>query len=98
MLIYATTTSERASKGQGGNEFLEISIKDEQQNEMWRFIVSPGSDSSRPFGALYEADNGVHIWSGKAKQIKGNKQKGDELYTKASGKETTVKDFLLGLE
>lgn len=32
MLLYATTKSERASKGQGGNEFLHIEImgKDEQ--------------------------------------------------------------------
>ena len=26
MLLYSTTTSERASKSQGGNEFLEINI------------------------------------------------------------------------
>jgi len=26
MLLYATTTSERASKGQGGNEYLDIVI------------------------------------------------------------------------
>ena len=27
MKLYATTTSERASKGQGGNDFLEIELK-----------------------------------------------------------------------
>lgn len=27
MLLYATTTSERASKGQGGNDYLEIEVK-----------------------------------------------------------------------
>lgn len=27
MKLYATTTSERASKGQGGNKYLEIEIK-----------------------------------------------------------------------
>ncbi len=29
MKLYATTTSERASKGQGGNEFLNIEVKGE---------------------------------------------------------------------
>ena len=27
MKLYATTTSERASKGQGGNEYLEITLR-----------------------------------------------------------------------
>ena len=32
MKLYATTTSERASKGQGGNDFIEINIYDEEQD------------------------------------------------------------------
>lgn len=32
MKLYATVTSERASKGQGGNEFLDIQIKAEKLN------------------------------------------------------------------
>ena len=28
MKLYATTTSERASKGQGGNEYLDILVED----------------------------------------------------------------------
>lgn len=32
MKLYATTTSERASKGQGGNEYLNIDILDENKN------------------------------------------------------------------
>jgi hypothetical protein len=32
MNIYATTTSERASKGQGGNKYLNIELKDEYEN------------------------------------------------------------------
>lgn len=34
MKLYATTTSERASKGQGGNEFLDIKIYSENQEEI----------------------------------------------------------------
>jgi len=32
MKLYATTTSERASKGQGGNDYLEINITDDVKN------------------------------------------------------------------
>jgi len=32
MKLYATTTSERASKGQGGNKYLEIAIQVELDN------------------------------------------------------------------
>ena len=32
MKLYATTTSERASKGQGGNDFLHIHTQDDKLN------------------------------------------------------------------
>jgi hypothetical protein len=32
MKLYATTTSERASKGQGGNDYLDIIINQEKEN------------------------------------------------------------------
>ncbi len=31
MKLYAITTSERASKGQGGNEFLKIEVKNQEK-------------------------------------------------------------------
>lgn len=31
MKLYATVTSERASKGQGGNEYIEITLKGEEE-------------------------------------------------------------------
>lgn len=34
MKLYATTTSERASKGQGGNKYLEIDVYDENQDRI----------------------------------------------------------------
>lgn len=41
MKLYATTTSERATKGQGGNEYLEINITDEQGDIIANIVVKP---------------------------------------------------------
>ena len=41
MKLYATTTSERASKGQGGNEYLETVILNTEQKPIYHFIVIP---------------------------------------------------------
>lgn len=35
MKLYATTTSERATKGQGGNEYIHITLKDENQEPIF---------------------------------------------------------------
>lgn len=40
MNLYATTTSERATKGQGGNEYLEIAVKGEDQKVFLEIIVT----------------------------------------------------------
>lgn len=41
MKLYATTTSERASKGQGGNEFIDIVIFDSQQKPLTKITMKP---------------------------------------------------------
>ncbi len=38
MKLYATTTSERASKGQGGNEFLEIELSIDNGNVIVGYV------------------------------------------------------------
>lgn len=43
MKIYATTTSERASKGQGG-KYIEITLQDEQKDILIRFETVPNKD------------------------------------------------------
>jgi len=43
MKLYATTTSERASKGQGGNDYLEIDINAEKVS-LGKFIVKYEED------------------------------------------------------
>lgn len=35
MKLYATTTSERASKGQGGNEYIHITLLDDRKNPIF---------------------------------------------------------------
>lgn len=52
MKLYATTTSERASKGQGG-EWLDINITDENQEVLAMFKVRSKNDT---IGKLYYID------------------------------------------
>lgn len=73
MKLYATTTSERASKGQGGNEYLEINIQDENKRNIFNLAVLPISNgdvaflpsNSKPYfikkqGGGYLADKDQH--------------------------------------
>ena len=41
MKLYSTVTSERASKGQGGNDFLHISVRDEGKKEIASIKAKP---------------------------------------------------------
>ena len=41
MKLYATVTSERASKGQGGNKYLEIEIIDEERLPLLSLYLTP---------------------------------------------------------
>lgn len=47
MKLYATTISERASKGQGGNEHLDIKITDENNNLIFSFYILPKDRTGR---------------------------------------------------
>ena len=73
MKLYAKTTSERASKGQGGNEFIEINITNEDKKNIYTLSVLPlpngevafiPSDSTPYFikkhGGGYLADKNQH--------------------------------------
>lgn len=44
MKLYATTTSERASKGQGGNKFLSTKINDENGKNIFVLDIFPHSN------------------------------------------------------
>lgn len=80
MKLYATTTSERASKGQGGNEYLNIDL----------FVGS--AKESMPIGTISLISKDINtfelLWQSRAKpttqeiietiELKGKSQKGEE--------------------
>ena len=83
MLLYATTTSERASKGQGGNDFLSLDIRNEKAELLAGIVIKPASkgyplsitvsdQSSEEF--LKVLKNHISFTLDK---IKGNQQKGE---------------------
>lgn len=45
MKLYATVTSERATKGQGGNHHIIVNLKDENENVMAVVTVHPRVDN-----------------------------------------------------
>lgn len=81
MKLYATVTSERASKGQGGNRKLEISIKGKDREiELVHLVVFPENETAykKPCIVYYKWSNAEHI----VKQLpepKGKKQKGESI-------------------
>ena len=86
MKLYATTTSERASKGQGGNDFIEIQITDENEKAIYSLIVMPHDEGhliienlnayvQKRHGGGYEVDSNEAFK--KFVELKGKKQKGE---------------------
>lgn len=71
MKLYATVTSERASKGQGG-EYLDIVITDSQKIKLWQLNVTP---SLNLFIKQYINGRAVDQWVLEANR--GEKQKGE---------------------
>lgn len=83
MKLYATTTSERASKGQGGNEYLNIDINIDSKEPTYRVRVINDellgivyiSLESLYFGkwtTVYQTEQYFNV-----SESKGNKQKGE---------------------
>lgn len=90
MKLYATTTSERASKGQGGNKRLEITVQGgEYRDILARFEVKNNEENAKKYGQLPYTVNIVdgerlflvHLKSKISFYLdqteKGEKQKGD---------------------
>lgn len=86
MKLYATTTSERASKGQGGNNEIVIDLKIENEGTRERIGMIKLSNYKNEFVLSYslEACNWVEL----KKVEKGKQQKGDncEICDKYAGK------------
>ena len=76
MKLYATTTSERASKGQGGNKYLNVFINiDERRSDRFRLFITCHDDETITL-ALADMDKPFPntVWS---ETIRGEKQKGE---------------------
>lgn len=88
MKLYATISSERATKGQGGNKKLEIeltagstkepcwmgtiSLREFAPDKFQVFYTAPLTGKKDKSGILFEANTRGTIF-----QVKGEKQKGD---------------------
>lgn len=46
MKLYATTTSERASKGQGGNDYIETIITNDKKQIIYHITLLPYNDDT----------------------------------------------------
>ena len=87
MKLYATVTSERATKGQGGNDYLDIRLSvSNDRIEAGRIIVEPSGTGYKvyfiPPAGITKAD-GVTLSEITAEYIeikkKGEKQKGEKI-------------------
>lgn len=74
MKLYATTTSERASKGQGGNKYLNVAISNDKNETIFYMELLPNGDSFivKSMGAT---DGVRDILYQNILQLKGKKQK-----------------------
>ena len=73
MKLYATTTSERASKGQGGNKFIEIDLRyGSKNNSIREYFITYTKDK-----LIVEGEEGVLFENF---ITKGKSQKG-EMYS-----------------
>jgi hypothetical protein len=71
MKLYATITSERATKGQGGNH-LHIKITDKNKDELWRLYVEDKGEKTHI--SLWEMNQCMYAGN----SIKGKRQKGEK--------------------
>lgn len=74
MKLYATTTSERASKGQGGQKFIEVLVNDEQGKNLVKLYVEMREDEI--YTEVLHYSNGEKLLFSDQLQ-KGKKQKDD---------------------
>jgi hypothetical protein len=62
MKLYATITSERASKGQGGNKYIDIVLQVEHPNgerqTIGKIALTAGNKDNPKFDLVYVDDNG----------------------------------------
>lgn len=57
MKLYATTTSERATKGQGGNEYLQIVVKGEDERSFLELEITHDQGFYNIFGYVIHPEH-----------------------------------------
>ena len=78
MKLYATVTSERASKGQGGNDKLEIDVLVfDRVNPRYHITVTQDEFIVTERGYSEPRMYALHKDIRKQEELKGNKQKGE---------------------
>lgn len=76
MKLYGTITSERATKGQGGNEYIAINLKDEAQNTFVEVRAIPDGTSARV--SVWVKDKLQTTYYNVQTETKGKKEKGEK--------------------
>ena len=88
MKLYATVTSERATKGQGGNEFLEIEITTQYDKKLYTLAnlqVTPVPTKESKNARLFIRRGGTTWeWIPTEEKLKGKRQKGECLVFEGS--------------
>ena len=79
MKLYATVTSERASKGQGGNEYVDIDLQGEGGVLLARFVFMVNEDETSGKKYLLVRDESVGTGNIEVR-TKGNEQKTNDMY------------------
>lgn len=84
MKLYATTTSERASKSQGGNNYLNINVLDKEKKIALRLHISTvETENDEPIvaiwcrGKLYQMESETSIEVMQNNPLKAEKKKAD---------------------
>ena len=84
MKLYATVTSERASKGQGG-QWLDILIQNEKKRTIGKIFLKPISDSWDGYYLYAEFHKGLNRIKTYQEfcrlEPKGNNQKGEKCFS-----------------
>ena len=86
MKLYATTTSERASKGQGGNDFIEILVQDEKRETLFFMEIQPSKDNT----FTYRMSVDDKLLSRSLDETKGKKQKGEHIECEQCGEQIPI--------
>ena len=78
MKLYATISSERATKGQGGNEYLKIIIRDEKQHCIGYLTIRNNEINADILSEIdFKIERPIQINTNDDTKIKGKKKKGE---------------------